>query len=63
MILPCHRAGPIVLRPITAQVGELAKFRRIAWLVLLVTVWPVYAGDMDQQLDQAHDFSSRGRWR
>lgn len=34
--------------------------RRIAWLLLLVTVWPAYADDMDQQLTEARAVFLRG---
>lgn len=35
-------------------------FRRMAWILLLVTVWPAYADDMDQQLSEARAIFLRG---
>jgi len=35
-------------------------FRRIVWIVLLVTIWPAYADDMDQQLTEARNVFLRG---
>lgn len=35
-------------------------FRRIAWILLLVAVWPAYADDMDPQLNEARAIFLRG---